>query len=83
MIDEEDQIFKIGDLVCRTDLFNKYFIKNKKISKQMFNNLVGVVVSVNEFIITVKLLNDNHVYGSQGIYMRLESEMAESIQFDD
>ena len=83
MSEEEDQKFKIGDLVCRTDLFNKFYLPSKKISRTTFNNLTGIVVAVNEFVVTIKLMNDRYVYGSQGIYMRLESEMAERIEFDD
>ena len=74
---------KVGDLVCRTDLFNRYFIVNRKISRVAFNMMVGTVIATNGTTSTVRLLNDSIVYASRGSYMKFDSRMAESIQFDE
>jgi len=83
MFEEEDEGYKVGDLVCRTDLFNKFLLVNKKISKKSFNMLVGTVIATNETVATIRLISDGIVHVSRGTFMKLDSEMAESIQFDE
>jgi hypothetical protein len=79
----EEETYKLGDLVCRTTIYTEYFLKDKKIKKEVFNRMVGTVVEKNSFVLTVKLLNDRIVFGSNGTFMLLDKKMAERLEFDE
>ena len=83
MYEDEDQVYKIGDLLCKTTIYTEYFLKDKKIKREVFNRMVGTVVEKNSFVLTIKLLNDNIIFASNGTYMLLDSKMAERIKFDE
>jgi exopolyphosphatase/pppGpp-phosphohydrolase len=79
----EEETYKVGDLVCRTTIYTEYFLKEKKIKRETFNRMVGTVIEKNSFVLTVKLLSDNIVFGSSGTFMILDKKMAERLGFDD
>jgi|694.fasta_scaffold91793_5 hypothetical protein len=79
----EEETYKVGDFVCRTTVYTEYFLKDKKIKKEVFNRMVGTVVEKNSFVLTVKLLNDRIVFGSNGTFMLLNKKMAERLEFDE
>lgn len=79
----EEETYKVGDLVCRTTIYTEYYLKEKKIKKEVFNTMVGTVVEKNSFVLTVKLLSDNIVFGSSGTFMILNKDMAERLEFDE
>lgn len=83
MYEEEEQVYNVGDLVCRTVLYTEYFLKEKKIKKETFNRMVGTVIEKNSLVLTVKLLTDRLVFGSNGTFMLLDNTMAEKILFDE
>lgn len=79
----EEETYKVGDLVCRTTIYTEYLLKEKKIKRETFNRMVGTVIEKNSFVLTVKLLSDNIVFGSSGTFMILDKKMAERLEFDD
>lgn len=79
----EEEAYKVGDLVCRTSIYTEYFLKEKKIKREVFNRMVGTIVEKNSFVLTVKLLSDNIVFGSSGTFMILDKKMAERLEFDE
>ena len=79
----EEETYKVGDLVCRTTMYTEYYLKEKKIKRTVFNRMVGTVIEKNSFVLTVKLLSDAIVFGSNGTFMILDKKMAERIEFDD
>lgn len=79
----EEEAYKVGDLVCRTALYTEYFLKEKKIKKETFNRMVGTIIEKYSNVLTVKLLTDKLVYGSNGTFMILDTKLAEKIQFDE
>lgn len=79
----EEETYKVGDLVCRTTIYTEYFLKDKKIKKEVFNRMVGTIIEKNSFVLTVKLLSDNIVFGSSGTFMTLNKDMAERLEFDE
>ncbi|MBM3682614.1 MAG: hypothetical protein FJW84_04085 [Actinobacteria bacterium] len=83
MYEEEEEVYNVGDLVCRTVLYTDYYLKEKKIKKETFNRMVGTVVERNSKVLTVKLLTDRLVYGSNGTFMILDTKLAEKIYFDE
>lgn len=79
----EEETYKVGDLVCRTTIYTEYYLKEKKIKKEVFNRMVGTIVEKNSFVLTVKLLSDRLVFGSSGTFMVLNKDMAERLEFDE
>ncbi len=79
----EEETYKVGDLVCRTTIYTEYYLKEKKIKKEVFNRMVGTIVEKNSFVLTIKLLSDRLVFGSSGTFMVLNKDMAERLEFDE
>lgn len=83
MYEEEDQVYNVGNLVCRSILYTEYFLKQKKIKKETFNRIVGTVIEKNSNVLTVKLLTDRIVFGTSGTFMLLDKKIAEKLEFDE
>lgn len=75
--------YKIGDLVCRTDLYTQYYLNNKKVDKKFLNIAIGTIVHINGNILSIKLMNDSTVYSSKGAWMKLDSRIAESLEINE
>ena len=76
--------YKIGDLVCRTNLYTQYFLLNKKISKNTLNISIGTITAVEDDMLSIKLLNEHTVYvTAKGAWMKLDNRLADGLEIDE